>query len=251
MGKLDGRRVAIIAADGFEQSELMSPREALENAGATCEVLSLHEGSIRGFKDKQWGDEVKVDRLITAASAHDYDALLLPGGVMSPDQLRQDDDVIRVVQEFFDAGKPIAAICHGPQVLIETGELEGRQLTSYPSIKTDLINAGGDWVDREVVEDENLVTSRRPSDLPAFNAALLRAFATPEAPVELEYDARLESLMTDATLAPVPASGSTARRKNTPLPLLSDVPRRPDSGRGAMARRPSLSTSRRTKRPTR
>jgi protease I len=182
MGKLDGKKVAIIATDGFEESELTSPKEALEQEGALAEILSLKEGSIRGWHEKNWGAQVRVDRRVADVLSDDYDAVVLPGGVMNPDQLRQDEDVVRLVQEFFDAGKPIAAICHGAQTLIETGELEGRRVTSYPSIKTDLINAGAEWTDEEVVEDENLVTSRRPSDLPAFNQTMIEVIASAGAP---------------------------------------------------------------------
>src|SRR5207237_1205039 len=146
MGKLDGRQVAIIATDGFEEAELESPRAELEREGARTQVLSLHEGTIRAWRHGEWGEAIRVEGLVREASADDFDALVLPGGVMNPDRLRQDAEVVRLVQEFFDAGKPIAAICHGPWVLIETGELDGRQLTSYPSLTTDLINAGRDLV---------------------------------------------------------------------------------------------------------
>lgn len=237
MGKLDGRKVAIIATDGFEESELTSPKAELEREGARCEVLSLHQGTIRGWKDGSWSGEVKVDHLVADSISDDYDAVLLPGGVMNPDQLRREEDVVRLVQEFFDAGKPIAAICHGPQVLIETGELDGRRLTSWPSLKTDLVNAGADWVDAEVVEDQNLVTSRKPEDLPAFNAKLLEAFQAQQPPSDTEELPReLESLM--EPLAPMPASFSPPRgaRRSSSYPKAFGVPRRPQEGRGAMAR---------------
>jgi protease I len=237
MGKLDGRKVAIIAVDGFEESELTSPKAELEREGARAEVLSLHEGTIRGWRDGNWAGEVKVDRLVADAISDDYDALLVPGGVLSPDTLRREEDVIRLVQEFFDAGKPIAAICHGPQLLAETGELDGRKLTSFHSIRTDLINAGAAWVDAEVVEDENLVTSRGPDDLPAFNAKIVEAFREPQAPGDTLGDVQREVSELTQQEAPVPASFSAPRRRRaTPLPRkLAGAPSRPESGR-AMAR---------------
>jgi protease I len=239
MGKLDGRTVAIIATDGFEESELTSPKAELEREGARCHVLSLHEGTIRGFKNGNWGGEVKVDHLVADSISDDYDALLLPGGVMNPDKLRQEEDVIRLVQEFFDAGKPIAAICHGPQVLIETGELDGRRLTSYRALKTDLINAGAEWVDEAVVEDENLITSRTPADLTAFNAKLVEAFREFRPPMESAaeaVDAQLEALIGREAPMPMPASFSPPRRLSRGvLPPPKGAPHRPQSGR-AMAR---------------
>ncbi len=173
MQELTGKKVAILATDGFEQSELAEPRKALEEAGATTHIVSPKAGNIRGWKDKDWGDEFTVDVILSQAKAEDYDALLLPGGVMNPDQLRLEDDAVRFVEEFFDAAKPVAAICHGPQLLIEADVVAGRRLTSYPSLKTDLLNAGADWVDEEVVTDSGLVTSRKPADIPAFNAKMI------------------------------------------------------------------------------
>ncbi|MBS1779856.1 MAG: type 1 glutamine amidotransferase [Bacteroidetes bacterium] len=168
MQNLNGKKVAVLATNGFEQSELQVPVDALKQAGAQVDIVSLKPGTIKGWKDKNWGDEVNVDKIVSEANAQDYDALVLPGGVMNPDQLRQDQDAVSFVGGFFEDNKPIAAICHGPWTLIETGELKGRKMTSYPSIKTDLINAGVDWVDEEVVVDNGLVTSRTPKDLPAF-----------------------------------------------------------------------------------
>lgn len=243
MRKLDGRRVAIIATDGFEESELTSPKAELEREGARVEVLSLHEGTLRAWRDGDWGGEVKVDHLVADCICDDYDALLLPGGVMNPDKLRAEEDVVRLVQEFFDAGKPIAAICHGVQVLIETGELDGRRMTSYPSVKTDLINAGADWVDAEVVEDENLVTSRRPADLPAFNAKIIEAFREPGPPqaASFELESQLDSLMGVEVEAPMPMPASFTpprrRRAGAKAAPPGGAPRRPQSGRAAMARR--------------
>jgi protease I len=171
--RLSGKRVAILATDGFEQSELASPKKALEEAGATVQIVAPHDGSIKGWKDKDWGDEFPVDVQLSEAKPQEYDALMLPGGVMNPDKLRQDKDAVAFVQAFFEAGKPVAAICHGPQTLIEAGVVDGRTMTSYPSVKTDLINAGAHWVDQEVVVDHGLVTSRKPADLDAFNAKMI------------------------------------------------------------------------------
>ena len=171
--QLNGKKVAILATDGFEQSELMEPKKALEAAGAQTHVVSLKSGEIKGWDDKNWGDSVKVDVTIDAASAADYDALVLPGGVMNPDTLRTNEAAVGFVRDFFAAGKPVGAICHGPWTMIEAGVVEGRTVTSWPSLKTDLENAGATWVDQEVVCDQGLVTSRKPADLPAFNAKLI------------------------------------------------------------------------------
>ncbi len=164
-----GKIVAILATDGFEQSELLEPRQALEEAGIQTQIVALESGTIRGWKDADWGEYVSVDITAAEANPDSYDALLLPGGVMSPDKLRRDPDVQTFVRAFFDAGKPVAAICHGPWTLIDAGVVQGRKMTSYHSIQTDLKNAGADWVDAEVVTDNGLVTSRQPSDIPAFS----------------------------------------------------------------------------------
>ena len=176
-GKLAGKRVAILATDGFEQSELTEPKRALEEAGAQTEVIAPRQGRIRGWKMKDWGDEVDVDTPLADADPGDYDALVLPGGVMNPDRLRMDDKVIRFVRSFFDARKPVAAICHGPWTLVEADAVRGRRLTSWPSLQTDIRNAGGNWVDEEVVTDQGLVTSRKPGDIPAFNAKMIEEIA--------------------------------------------------------------------------
>lgn len=173
----NGKRVAILATDGFEESELRSPREALLQSGAFVDLISLKSGSIKGWKDGNWGDAEQVDRTVSDAKVEDYDALLLPGGVMNPDKLRMDPDAVAFVRAFFDQGKPVAAICHGPWLLAEADVVRGRKLTSYPSIRTDLLNAGAEWVDAEVVVDKGLVTSRNPKDLPAFNAKMLEEIA--------------------------------------------------------------------------
>lgn len=177
MATLENRRVAILTEEGFEQVELTSPKSALKEAGATVDVISPKAGKIKAWDKTNWGIEVDVDKQLDEVSPDDYDALVLPGGVMNPDKLRQNKDAIAFVSAFLDEGKPIAAICHGPQVLIETGMIKGRKLTSYPSLQTDLKNAGAHWVDEEVVVDNGLVTSRRPDDLPAFNKKMIEEFA--------------------------------------------------------------------------
>lgn len=174
MENLTNKRVAILSEDGFEQVELTSPKEALEQAGIKVDVISPKNEKIKAWDKKEWGIEVKVDKSLSDAKADDYDALVLPGGVMNPDKLRQNKDAVAFVKSFLDAGKTIAAICHGPQTLIETGQLEGKTMTSYPSLQTDLKNAKVNWVDEEVVHDGNLITSRKPDDLKAFNAELLK-----------------------------------------------------------------------------
>lgn len=174
---LTGKRIAILAADGFEQSELEEPREALEEAGASTVVISPEDGEIRGWSEDQWGNFVQVDEILSQAHPEDYDALLLPGGVQNPDTLRTIPQAVDFVRAFFEAGKPVAAICHGPQLLIEAGVLKGRKVTSFASIKTDLINAGAKWVDQPVVCDHGLVTSRRPADIPRFAEKMIEEFA--------------------------------------------------------------------------
>ncbi len=176
-GKLEGRTVAILATDGFEQSELLEPKKALESEGARTEVVSLESGTIRGWKLKNWGQDVPVDVTIKTARPEQYDALLLPGGMMNPDRLRLEPRAVNFVRAFFDSDKPIAAICHGPWMLVEAGVVDGVRLTSWPSLRTDIRNAGGEWVNEEVVSDRKLVTSRKPEDLPAFNRRMIEMFA--------------------------------------------------------------------------
>ena len=175
--KLDGKKVAILAADMFERVELEEPRKALEEAGATTEVISIHDGEIQGFDHFDPADTVKVDRTVEEASVDDYDALLIPGGVGNPDQLRGDENAVGFVREFFASNKPMAVICHGPWVLVEAGVVRGRKLTSWPTLQTDIRNAGGEWVDEEVVVDDGIVTSRKPDDIPAFNREMISLFA--------------------------------------------------------------------------
>jgi len=169
MASLSNRKVAILTEEGFEQVELTSPKEALEAAGVTVEVISPKSGKIKAWNETNWGIEIDVDKELSSVSPDDYDALVLPGGVLNPDKLRQNKEAVAFVSAFLDEGKPVAAICHGPQILIETGMIGGRTLTSYPSLQTDLKNAGAHWIDQEVVVDNGLVTSRTPKDLDAFN----------------------------------------------------------------------------------
>jgi len=166
--QLNEKKAAILATDGFEQSEFEKPIEALKKEGIAVDVISLKKGTIKGWKEKNWGDEFKVDKSIDTAMSTDYDILVLPGGVINSDSLRVNELAVKFVTDFFEQGKPIAAICHAPWILIETGKLKGKWLTSYKTLKTDLINAGADWKDEEVIVDKGLITSRSPKDLPAF-----------------------------------------------------------------------------------
>src|SRR5918995_2805884 len=175
--QLKGKRIAALVANGFEQIELIEPRKALEGEGAVVEVVSPESDRIRGWNHREWGEEVPVDRALDQACPADYDALLLPGGVMNPDRLRTNPQAVQLVKLFFDSGKPIAVICHGPWTLIEADVVRGVRITSYPSVKTDLRNAGAEWVDQEVVVDRGIVSSRRPDDLPAFNRKMIEEFA--------------------------------------------------------------------------
>ena len=167
------KRIAILATNGFEEVELSSPKEYLEKEGWKVEIVSPESGSIKSWASTDWGKEYKVDRELKNANASDYDALVLPGGVINPDKLRTDEDALSFIKEFFKVGKPVASICHGPQILISAELVKGRKMTSYPSIKVDLINAGAEWHDQEVVVDKGLVTSRDPNDLPAFNKKMV------------------------------------------------------------------------------
>lgn len=173
---LEDCKVAILATDGFEESELLEPQRALEKAGAEVHIISLKSGSIKAWDKDDWGKEVEVDMPVSKARAEDFDALMLPGGVMNPDKLRIDEKAIEFIKGFVKSGKPIAAICHGPWTLIEAGAVVGRRMTSWPSLKSDLTNAGAVWVDEEVVTDNGLVTSRKPADLPAFCEKMIEEF---------------------------------------------------------------------------
>ena len=174
---LENKTVAILTDNGFEEVELTGPRKALEEAGAKVRIVSMQKNTVRAWNHDHWSIEVQVDDLLSEANSDDYDALMIPGGVINPDKMRSQLEYVLFAREFLESGKPVAAICHGPQLLIETGLLRGRDMTSYPSIKTDLINAGADWHDKAVVVDNGLVTSRSPDDLPAFNEKMIEEFA--------------------------------------------------------------------------
>jgi protease I len=174
---LQGIKVAILATDGFEQAELLKPREALHQAGAETKVVSPKDGRIKGWEFTDWGSEISVDLPLNNARADDFDALLLPGGVINPDKLRMEPKAVAFVKAFFDTGKPVAAICHGPWSVIEAGAARGRKIASWPSLKTDIRNAGAEWVDKEAVVDGNLVTARKPDDIPAFTRAMIELFS--------------------------------------------------------------------------
>jgi protease I len=171
--KLNHCKVAILVTDGFEESELTRPSDALKKAGATVHIISIRAGKIKSWKDKNWANDFDVDKTIDEVAETDYDALVLPGGLYNPDKLRQNMQAVRFASSFLSEGKPVAAICHGPWTLIETGMIRGRTMTSYPSLKSDLMNAGVHWIDREVVVDNGLVTSRNPDDLDAFCEKML------------------------------------------------------------------------------
>jgi protease I len=173
MAQLQGKKVAILATDGFEQSELTEPKRRLEEAGATVDVIAPKTGKIRGWKFTNWGEEVKVDKALDKTSIEDYDALVLPGGVINPDKLRIEPKAVEAVRKFYATGKPLAAVCHGPWLLIEAGVIRGRRATSYKSIRTDMRNAGAEWVDEPVVVDQGLITSRQPDDLEAFTKKII------------------------------------------------------------------------------
>ena len=175
-GRLNGKKVAILVTDGFEQVEMTKPREALDEAGAETKIVSLNPGKIQGMHHADKGDKFDVDLTLDEARPDEFDALLIPGGLMNPDALRSNDDALEFTRHFFREGKPVAAICHGPWVLIDAGVVRGRTLTSWPAIKTDVKNAGGKWINEEVVVDNGLVTSRKPDDIPAFNKKMIEEF---------------------------------------------------------------------------
>ncbi|MFT2007135.1 type 1 glutamine amidotransferase domain-containing protein [Pontibacter sp. 13R65] len=175
--QLAGKKIAILVDNGFEQVELTEPKKALEDAGAETHIISPQDAEVKGWEHTDWGDTFKVDKKLSEAKAADYQGLLLPGGVMNPDHLRGNEQAVAFVNDFIESGKPVAAICHGPWTLIETGKVKGLKMTSYPTLKTDLINAGAEWVDEEVVVDKGIVTSRNPDDIPAFNKKIIEEFA--------------------------------------------------------------------------
>lgn len=176
MSDLNGMKVAILVADGFEHVEMVEPRKALDQAGAQTTLISPKRDKVRSWKTKEWGDEFPVERSLDQARASDFDALLLPGGVLNPDKLRMEPSAVEFVKSFFSANKPVAAICHGPWMVIEAGAARGRKIASWPSLKTDLSNAGATWMDKESVVDGNLVSARKPDDIPAFNKAMIELF---------------------------------------------------------------------------
>jgi protease I len=180
--KLDGCRVAILVADGFEEIELTKPRQALEDAGADTSIVSLKDDTVRSWRSTDWGQEFPVDVRLSNARPEEFDALLLPGGVINPDKLRMDENAMAFASAFFEKDKPVAAICHGPWTIIETGYAKGRRIASWPSLETDLLNAGAEWVDQPNVTDGNLTTSRNPDDIPQFNESMIELFARQLAP---------------------------------------------------------------------
>jgi protease I len=177
MASIKGLKVAILIEDGFEQVEMVKPRAALDDAGAETSVVSPRPQRVRGWNLVEWGQEFPVDIALDNADSHDFDALLLPGGVMNPDKLRMEPRAVAFAKSFFDSGKPVAVICHGPWTVIEAGAARGRRIASWPSLKTDLRNAGAEWVDEEAVTDGNMVSSRKPDDIPAFNRAMIDLFS--------------------------------------------------------------------------
>ena len=193
--KLQGKRVAFLATDMVEQVELTEPWKAVKDAGGTPELVSLEEGEIQGFNHYDKADTFKVDRTVEEARAEDYDALVIPGGVGNPDTMRTHENAVQLVRDFFEQGKPVGVICHGPWMLVEAGVVRGRKVTSWPSLQTDIRNAGGDWVDQEVVVDNGLVTSRKPDDLPAFNEKIVEEFC------EGRHEQQAASVKSDATPA--------------------------------------------------
>ncbi|MET0201052.1 MAG: type 1 glutamine amidotransferase domain-containing protein [Gaiellaceae bacterium] len=193
--KLQGKRVAFLATDMVEQVELTEPWKAVKDAGGTPELVSLKEGEIQGFNHYDKADTFKVDRTVEEARAEDYDALVIPGGVGNPDTMRTDENAVQLVRDFFEQGKPVGVICHGPWMLVEAGVVRGRKVTSWPSLQTDIRNAGGDWVDQDVVVDDGLVTSRKPDDLPAFNEKIVEEFC------EGRHEQQAASVKSDATPA--------------------------------------------------
>ena len=195
--KLEGKRIAFLATDMVEQVELTEPWKAVRDEGAKVELVSLEEGKIQGFNHYDKGDMFGVDRVVEEASASDYDALVIPGGVGNPDTMRTDENAVAFVRDFFEQGKPVGVICHGPWMLVEAGVVRGRKVTSWPSLQTDIRNAGGEWVDKEVVVDQGLVTSRKPDDLPAFNEKIVEEFC--EGRHEEQAEKAQDAVHADAT----------------------------------------------------
>lgn len=184
--KLSDKKIAILATDGFEEEEYTKPRQALEEAGAETHFIAPHGGTVKAWDHTEWSGSYRVDKTLDEADSEEYDNLMMPGGVMNPDKLRLNEEAVQFALSFFEQDKTVAVICHGSQTLIETGELKGKKMTSYPSVKTDLRNAGAIWVDEEVVVDQGLITSRNPDDIPAFNETMIEEFSksVPEEPSE-------------------------------------------------------------------
>lgn len=211
---LVGRRIAVLAADGVEQVELVQPMEALRKAGATVDLISLHDGEIQAMNhDSEKGDRFPVDKVVADAAAGDYDALFVPGGVANPDKLRVSEQAVSFVRDFVERDKPVAAICHGPWVLVEADAVRGRTLTSWPSLKTDITNAGGEWQDKEVVVDQKFVTSRKPDDLPAFCDKIVSVFSS--AVEERTLDRQLEQTFPASDPLPGPTSTGAMNDKRS------------------------------------
>ena len=206
-GPLAGRCVAVLATDGVEQVELESPRKALEEAGATVHLVAPKAGTIQGMNHMDKGDELKVDVALADANADDYDGIVLPGGAVNPDTLRQDAAAVKFVRDFFEMDKPVAAICHAPWLLVEADMVRGRTLTSWPSLRTDIRNAGGEWVDRAVVQDDKLVTSRKPEDLPQFNAKVVGMFTQAAAQRSVDRNSEMSFPASDPPPGPVAIGG--------------------------------------------
>ncbi len=202
--QLQGKRVAALFTDGVEQVEFTEPAKALREAGATVVVVSPKSGEIKGWNHTDWGDTFKPDQSLDSANPSEFDALLLPGGAMNPDKLRMEPKAVQFVSSFVEEGKPIAAICHGPWMLVETGVAQGRTLTSWPSLQTDIRNAGGTWVDKEVVYDDGIVTSRNPNDIPAFNQRMLDVFA--QGRIERRVTTKKDEMVDEAVAESFPAS---------------------------------------------
>jgi protease I len=208
---IEGKRIAFLATDGVEQAELTAPWQAVEAAGGKPELISIKSGEIQGFNHDEKADKFKVNNTVGNVSAEDFDGLVLPGGVMNPDTLRTDDEAVDFVRDFFKQNKPVAAICHGPWMLVEADVIEGCTLTSWPSLRTDILNAGGNWVDEEVVVDEGLVTSRRPDDLNAFCAKAIEEFSEGRHPGREEFAANPEVEEHRDTVSALDQGGQKAR----------------------------------------